>query len=98
MPLVVPGISGNPGDKTEAWTNKLVGKKLGDEPSNETVCSLGRDSGPGADLCRQTFAKTDLPKETRVVEPGMMVTKDHNPERLNVHLKEDGTVSHVSHG
>ncbi|KAK2067633.1 hypothetical protein P8C59_001355 [Phyllachora maydis] len=81
MPLVVPGISGNPGDKTEAWTNKLVGKKLGDEPSNET-----------------TFAKTDLPKETRVVEPGMMVTKDHNPERLNVHLKEDGTVSHVSHG
>jgi len=44
-----------------------------------------------------TFAKADLPKETRVIEPGSMVTKDFKPERLNVHLKEDGTVSHVDH-
>ncbi|KAK1759758.1 PUA domain-containing protein [Echria macrotheca] len=81
MPLVVPGIMTNSGgDKTEEWTNKLVGKKLSDEPSNET-----------------TFCKTELPQQTRVVEPGMMVTKDHVPDRLNVHLKEDGTVSHVSH-
>ena len=37
MPLVVPGITSNSGDKTEEWTNKLVGKKLADKPSNETV-------------------------------------------------------------
>ena len=37
MPLVVPGITSNSGDKTEEWTNKLVGKKIADEPSNETV-------------------------------------------------------------
>ncbi|PMD14515.1 hypothetical protein NA56DRAFT_610196 [Hyaloscypha hepaticicola] len=81
MPLVVPGI--NSGDKenskTEEWTQKLVGKKIGE--SNDST----------------TFAKTDLPKETRVIEPGMMVTKDFKPDRLNVHLAEDGTVSHVDH-
>jgi hypothetical protein len=32
MPLVVPGINsqGAGKSKTEEWTNKLVGKKLGD--------------------------------------------------------------------
>jgi hypothetical protein len=47
---------------------------------------------------RQVFCKRDLPKETRIIEPGMMVTKDFVENRLNVHLKEDGTVSHVVHG
>jgi hypothetical protein len=39
MPLVVPGINSQGGDKskTEEWTNKLVGKKLG-EGSDATVC------------------------------------------------------------
>lgn len=46
----------------------------------------------------QSFCKKDLPAQCRVIEPGMMVTKDFQPERLNVHLKEDGTVSHVQHG
>jgi len=82
MPLVVPGINNeSSGDKTEEWTNKLVGKKLHEEESNET-----------------TFCKRDLPEKTRVIEPGMMVTKDFVPNRLNVHIKEDGTVSHVHHG
>lgn len=30
---------------------------------------------------RQTFAKADLPKETRVIEKGSMVTKDFKPDR-----------------
>jgi len=39
MPLVVPGInSGGEQSKTEEWTNKLVGKKLG-EGSDSTVRS-----------------------------------------------------------
>jgi hypothetical protein len=37
MPLVVPGITSNSGDKTEEWTNKLVGKKLSEDQNNETV-------------------------------------------------------------
>ncbi|KAH6678107.1 hypothetical protein B0J14DRAFT_474797 [Halenospora varia] len=81
MPLVVPGITSkdDSASKTEEWTNKLVGKKIGE--SSDAI----------------TFAKADLPKETRVIEPGSMVTKDFKPDRLNVHLKEDGTVSHVDH-
>ncbi|PBP16223.1 translation machinery-associated protein 20 [Diplocarpon rosae] len=64
MPLVVPGImSGGEQNKTDEWTNKLVGKKLG-ESSDEV-----------------TFARSELPKETRIIEPGSMVTKDFKPER-----------------
>ncbi|KAM0433316.1 hypothetical protein ACHAPT_004192 [Fusarium lateritium] len=81
MPLVVPGINSTSGDKAEEWQNKLVGKKLSEEQSNETV-----------------FCKRDLPEETRIIEPGMMVTKDFKENRLNVHLKDDGTVSHVVKG
>ncbi|KAJ8105941.1 hypothetical protein ONZ43_g7230 [Nemania bipapillata] len=44
------------------------------------------------------FCKKDLPQKCRVIEPGMMITKDFVPDRLNVHVKEDGTVSHVQHG
>lgn len=40
MPLVVPGVTTQSGDKTEEWRNKLTGKKLHDgEESNETVSS-----------------------------------------------------------
>ncbi|KAI1846599.1 hypothetical protein JX265_009097 [Neoarthrinium moseri] len=81
MPLVVPGINSNSGDKTEEWTNKLVGKTLSDESHTET-----------------SFCKKDLPERCRVIQPGQMVTKDFVPDRLNVHVKEDGTVSHVQHG
>ncbi|PTB67662.1 hypothetical protein BBK36DRAFT_1116043 [Trichoderma citrinoviride] len=40
----------------------------------------------------------DLPEVHRIIKPGSIVTKDFRPERLNIHLKEDGTVSHVQHG
>lgn len=38
MPLVVPGITSSGGEqsKTDEWTNKLVGKKIG-ESSDSTV-------------------------------------------------------------
>ncbi|KAM0257321.1 hypothetical protein ACHAQJ_004408 [Trichoderma viride] len=81
MPLVVPGIMTNSDDKTEEWTNKLVGKTFSESESNETM-----------------FCKRDLPETHRIVKPGSMQTRDFNPNRLNVHLKEDGTVSHVVHG
>ena len=52
-----------------------------------------------ADAVRlQMFCKRDLPEEHRIISPGTMVTKDYNEDRLNVHLNEDGTVSHVLHG
>ncbi|KAL1860525.1 hypothetical protein Daus18300_009157 [Diaporthe australafricana] len=82
MPLVVPGVTNQPDNKTEEWTNKLVGKKITeDETSNEI-----------------SFAKRELPEKHRIITPGAMVTKDFWPDRLNVHVKDDGTVSHVTHG
>lgn len=102
MPLVVPGINSTSGDKAEEWQNKLVGKKLSDEEtSTETVCCpriMLRVYKHAANADEQVFAKRDLPQETRIIEPGMMVTKDFKEDRLNVHLKDDGTVSHVVKG
>lgn len=38
MPLVVPGVTNQSDNKTEEWSNKLVGKKITeDETSNEVV-------------------------------------------------------------
>ncbi|KAH8727617.1 hypothetical protein GQ44DRAFT_703529 [Phaeosphaeriaceae sp. PMI808] len=45
-----------------------------------------------------TFAKSDLPKEHRILKPDSMKTMDHKPERLNIHVGDDGTVSKVTHG
>ena len=36
MPLVVPGINSSMDDKSE-WVNKLMGKKISDSGSDETV-------------------------------------------------------------
>ncbi|KUI55860.1 hypothetical protein VP1G_03296 [Cytospora mali] len=83
MPLVVPGVtSQQSGDKTEEWMNKLVGKKLSEQDASNET----------------SFAKRELPESHRVIQPGQMVTKDFNPDRLNIHVQEDGTVSHVTHG
>ena len=80
MPLVVPGInSGGDNNKTQEWMNKLVGEKIG-EGSDATVCFLKLASITYSDFL-QTFARSELPKETRIIEPGQMVTKDFNPDR-----------------
>ncbi|EDU40157.1 Inhibitor-I78 domain containing protein [Pyrenophora tritici-repentis] len=57
---------------------------------------MGKKLGDQHD--EMTFAKTDLPKEHRIVKPDSMSTMDHKPERLNVHVDEDGTVKKVTHG
>ncbi|KAF2093110.1 hypothetical protein NA57DRAFT_49181 [Rhizodiscina lignyota] len=45
-----------------------------------------------------TFAKKDLPSESRVIKEGDMFTQDHKPDRLNIHVGDDGTVNKVTHG
>ncbi|KAK4634027.1 hypothetical protein CLAFUW4_00562 [Fulvia fulva] len=45
-----------------------------------------------------TFAKTDLPQQHRVLKGDSMMTMDHNPDRLNIHTDDDGTVKKVTHG
>jgi hypothetical protein len=87
MPLVVPGLTSNSGDndQTNKWMNELMGKKIGDT-SNETVSChvsavLNVRSLDKTDSAVQTFAKTDLPKEHRVIKEGDMSTMDHKPDR-----------------
>ncbi|PGH15599.1 hypothetical protein AJ79_02381 [Helicocarpus griseus UAMH5409] len=45
-----------------------------------------------------SFAKKDLPPSHRVLKPGDMTTMDFKPDRLNVHVNEDGTVTNVKYG
>ncbi|KAF2706574.1 hypothetical protein K504DRAFT_458968 [Pleomassaria siparia CBS 279.74] len=45
-----------------------------------------------------TFAKSDLPQEHRVIKPDSMSTMDHKPERINIHVDEEGTVKKVVKG
>lgn len=104
MPLVVPGIQSKDGNSQDDWTSKLMGKKLG-EQHDEIVCShLLYPSHPLelyrvlTILAEQTFAKQDLPKEHRVLKPDSMSTMDHKPERLNIHVDDDGTVKNVRYG
>ncbi|KAK3292101.1 putative PUA RNA binding domain protein [Chaetomium fimeti] len=82
MPLVVPGVTA---DNVSADEAQVWLSKLAGKTLTE---------GPSTET---TFCKTELPQQTRVIEPGMMVTKDYQPDRLNVQVKEDGTVSHVYH-
>merc|ERR1711915_1012559 len=82
MPLVVPGLTSNSGDNDQ--TNKWMNELVGKK--------LGDSSN------ETTFAKTDLPKEHRVIKEGDFSTQDHKPDRLNIHTGEDGTVKKVTHG
>ncbi len=80
--------SGTSNNKQEDWTNKLVGKKITDDgASDEMVCisTVNRSGMVWYDIMLstvQSFAKKDLPKTSRVVEHGSMITQDHNPDRL----------------
>ena len=80
MPLIDPVTTAAGGDKTQEWQNKLVGKKLGDA-HDEVVSDPFRQYLAIYTYSLQTFAKTDLPKQARVIEPGSIVTKDFNPDR-----------------
>ena len=103
MPLVVPGITPQPGQAStnsqNDWLNKLAGKKLGDkhdETVSVTTISPSVSSASSLTCANaQNFAKQDLPKNHQVVEPGSFNTMDHNKDRLKVHVGNDGIVRYV---
>lgn len=37
----------------------------------------------------------DLPGATRVLKPGMALTQDYRPDRLNISIDEDGLIDRV---
>ncbi|KAF2197087.1 hypothetical protein GQ43DRAFT_444540 [Delitschia confertaspora ATCC 74209] len=57
---------------------------------------MGKKLGDSSD--NMTFAKSDLPKEHRVLKPDSMSSMDHKPDRLNIHVDEQGTVTNVRYG
>ncbi|KAK3070429.1 hypothetical protein LTR53_010471 [Teratosphaeriaceae sp. CCFEE 6253] len=73
MPLVIPGLSSNSG--ADGKTNDWMNKLTGKK--------LGESSN------ETTFAKTELPKEHRVVKDGDMMSLDHKPERYDHILAND---------
>lgn len=92
MPLVVPGINSNEGGNSQqSWMEKLAGKKIGDKHDSNVRVHGGFTIYLVAYVCcvwgvrlthgLQSFAKGDLPKEHRVIEPGSMMTQDFNKDR-----------------
>lgn len=73
MPLVVPGITSNSQTKTDDWSTKLLGKKLGDNTDQFVSERLGYTNAHSLTTSK-SFAKKDLPEEHRVVKEGDMMT------------------------
>ncbi|KAH8693238.1 hypothetical protein BGW36DRAFT_399943 [Talaromyces proteolyticus] len=82
MPLVVPGINSS---LTGNEKTDWVEKLLGKKLTDSTNDEI-------------SFAKTDLPSNHRVVKPNDMTTADYKPDRLNIHVDDDGTVRDVRYG
>lgn len=67
--------------------------------SAESWTSLLMGKKLGSKNDETSFAKSDLPKNHRVVEAdGGMMTMDHVADRINVHVDKDGTVRKVTQG
>jgi hypothetical protein len=47
---------------------------------------------------RRVLASMTFPTPTRVIEPGMAVTMDYNPARLNIELDDAGRIIRVTCG
>ncbi|OAK98729.1 hypothetical protein IQ06DRAFT_278242 [Phaeosphaeriaceae sp. SRC1lsM3a] len=82
MPLVVPGLMSKDGNSSGG--DDWLSKLAGKK--------IGEQHN------ETTFAKTDLPKEHRILKPDSMKTMDFKPDRLNIHVTDDGTVEKVSQG
>lgn len=83
MPLVIPGItSTGAGDGQQ---NDWMSKLMGKKLTD----SAGDHS---------SFSKKELPSNHRVVEPNGVMTMDYSPDRLNVHVDEEGIVRDVKMG
>ncbi len=39
-----------------------------------------------------------FPPGTRIIKPGTMVTRDHRPDRLNVHVNDNGRIERIDCG
>ena len=104
MPLVIPDVSSTSGSvkSEEQWSTLLKDKVVTDNEHSETVHRYPHlpESDWTSDRSRppQNFCKKDLPDGCRVLGPGARATRDHVEDRLNVHVNDEGKVTHVNKG
>lgn len=70
----------------------------GDEPMTE---GQPKDCGNHMDWIGQKVSNSELKKTGkpfRILSPDSMMTMDHNPERINVHVDEKGVIEDVKCG
>lgn len=77
-------------DLKEDLKSQLVGNFLYNSESKSSLDSLGDNI--------KFVNEDDLPKKKRVIKPGYMVTMDYDPERLNVHIRDDFYIKDVKWG
>jgi hypothetical protein len=77
------------------------------QSSQEGATPQNADEATRADVCgashyaslvgqpESAINRDDLPPRARIISPGMMVTQDFSPERLNLRIGPDGKVASV---
>lgn len=71
----------------------LAGCIVADEP-DRNACGAGGMQGL-VGQSRAVLAAMTLPSGTRIIEPGMAITEDYRPERMNVEIGEDGRIARI---
>jgi hypothetical protein len=73
--------------------------------SQATATPQNQEQATAADVCHASqfralmgtpasaIDRSSLPPHTRIISPGMMVTQDFSPERLNIRVAPDGKVA-----
>jgi len=73
--------------------------------SQATATPQNQEQATAADTCHASqfralvgtlasaIDRSTLPARTRIISPGMMVTQDFSPERLNIRVAPDGKVA-----
>jgi len=71
----------------------LAGCVAADEPDRNACGAAGMQALVGQG--RAVLATMTLPAGTRVILPGMAITEDYGPQRLNINVREDGRIARV---
>ncbi|KAJ1939809.1 hypothetical protein EC988_007211 [Linderina pennispora] len=75
--------------KVDEWTPKLVGKYIHDDVRQEP-------NDLSSIAANMVVKVSELPAPVRVIRPGMPVTRDFRPSRLNVSVDGSGLIKAVT--
>lgn len=71
----------------------LAGCVAAEEPDRNACGAQGMQDLIGQH--KSVFAAMTLPMGTRIIEPGMAVTEDYSPTRLNFDISKDGRITRI---